>query len=129
RIPVLRGRECTEADDANRAAGFVVNDAFAKAYLSDVDPLAVSLSVWMENENPHLPVIGVVGDVSEGSVRDNPQPTVFYSHRRLAETAMTLFVRTSQPEAVTKPAVAAVHAIDPNLAVAKIRTFEDALTE
>jgi putative ABC transport system permease protein len=129
RIPVLRGREFTEADDANAAAGFIVNEAFAKAYLSDVDPLAVSLSVWMEDENPHLPVIGVVGNVSEGSVRDNPQPTVFYSHRRMPETGMTLFVRTSQPEALTKPAVAALHAIDSNLAVTKIRTFESALGE
>ena len=129
RIPVLRGREFTEADDANPAPGFIVNEAFAKTYLSDVDPLAVSLSVWMENENPHLPVIGVVGNVSEGSVRDNPQPTLFYSHRRLQETEMTLLVRTSQPEALAKPAVAALHAIDPNLAVTKIRTFENALAE
>jgi putative ABC transport system permease protein len=129
RIPVLRGREFTEADDANPAPGFIVNEAFAKAYLSDGDPLAVSLSVWMEDENPHLPVIGVVGNVSEGSVRDNPQPTVFYSHRRMAETGMTLFVRTNQPEALTKPAVAALHDIDPNLAVTKIRTFESALGE
>ena len=129
RIPVLRGREFTEADDANPAAGFIVNEAFAKTYLSDVDPLAVLLSVWMEDDNPHLPVIGVVGNVSEGSVRDNPQPTLFYSHRRLSETGMTLFVRTSQPEALTKPAVAALHEMDPNLAVTKIRTFESALAE
>jgi predicted permease len=129
RIPVLRGREFTEADEANAAPGFVVNEAFAKAYLSDVDPLAVSISVWMEDENPHLPIIGVVGNVSEGSVRDNPQPTVFYSHRRMQETAMTLFVQTSQPDAFAKPAVAALHAIDPNLAVTKVRTFESALAE
>jgi predicted permease len=129
RIPVLRGREFTEADDANPAPGFIVNEAFAKAFLSDVDPLGASLSVWMERENPHLPVIGVVGNVSEGSVRDNPQPTVFYSHRRMPESGMTLFVRTSQPEALTKPAVAALHEIDPTLAVTKIRTFESALAE
>jgi hypothetical protein len=31
----------------------------------------------MPDENPYLPVIGVVGNVSGGSVRDNAQPTVF----------------------------------------------------
>lgn len=129
RIPVLRGREFTEADDANPAPGFIVNEAFAKTFLSEVDALGASLSVWMERENPHLPVIGVVGNVSEGSVRDNPQPTVFYSHRRMSESGMTLFVRTSQPDALTKPVVAALHDIDPNLAVTKIRTFESALAE
>ncbi len=71
------------ADDANPEPGFVVNEAFAKAYLDRLDPLGASLTVWMEHENPYLPVIGVVGNVSEGSVRDNAQPTVFYSHRRM----------------------------------------------
>jgi MacB-like periplasmic core domain len=77
RIPVRRGREFTESDDANPAAGFVVNEAFARTYLSGIDPLTVSISVWMEQENPHLPIIGVVGNVSEGSVKDKPVPTVF----------------------------------------------------
>jgi predicted permease len=129
RIPVLQGHEFADGDEANPAAGFIVNEAFAKAYLSDVDPLSAALAVWMEKENPHLPIIGVVGDVSEGSVRDNAQPTVFYSHRRLQETAMTLFVRTSPPEDLIKPVVAALQEIDRNLAVTRIRTLERALAE
>ena len=42
---------------------------------------------------------------------------MFYSHRRMPETAMTLVVRASQPEAFSKAAVAALRALDPNLAV------------
>src|SRR5262249_3974207 len=78
RIPVLRGREFTDADNANPTTGFVVNDAFARRYFLGRDPLAASISVRMQTEDPHLPIIGVVGDVSEGSVRSAPQPTVFY---------------------------------------------------
>ncbi len=129
RIPVLHGREFTDADAANPAAGFIVNEAFAKAFLSDVDPLTTAISVWMENENPHLPIIGVVGDVSEGSVRDEPRPTVFYSHRRMPETGMTLFVRSNQPDTLTNVAVDAIHAIDRNLAVTKVQSFETAMAE
>ena len=104
-----------------------MNQAFADAFLKDVDPLGVSLTVWMQGENPYLPVIGVVGDVSEGSVRDNPQPTVFYSHRQMPETTMTLFIRTAQPAAVTPAAIAAIRRLDSNLPVTRIRTFEGAL--
>lgn len=129
RIPVLRGREFTAADDAGPTQSFIVNEAFAKQYLSDVDPLTTSLTVWMQDKNPYLPVIGVVGDVSEGSVRDNAQPTVFYSHRQMPETGMTFVVRTSQPGATAAAAVAEIHRTDPNLAVTKIRTFENALAE
>ena len=96
RIPVLRGREFTDADNANPMAGFVVNETFARTYFSGRDPFASSISVWMMADNPYLPIIGVVGDVSEGSVRAAPQPTVFYSHGRMPWTTMTLFVRGRQ---------------------------------
>jgi putative ABC transport system permease protein len=128
-IPVLRGREFTEQDEISPVQSFVVNEAFAKTYLSGVDPVGVSLTVWMQQENPYLPVIGVVGDVSEGSVRDNATPTIFYSHRQMPETAMTLFVRTSQVGAVAARAVAEIGRLDPNLAVANIRTLEGALSD
>lgn len=129
RIPILRGREFTAADDATPTPGFIVNDAFVKKFLTDVDPLSVSISVFMQEKNPHAPIVGVAGDVSEGSVRDDPQPTIFYSHRQMNETGMTLFVRTHQPETIANAAVAAIHRLDPNLAVARVRTFESAISE
>ena len=97
---MLRGREFTEADAASPTQAFIVNEVFANQFFPKSDPLAASLTVWMQDKNPYLPIIGVVGDVSEGSVRDNAQPTVFYSHQQMPETAMTLLVRTDQPGAV-----------------------------
>ena len=32
--------------------GFIVNDAFVKTFLKDVDPLSASLTVWMQDEEP-----------------------------------------------------------------------------
>jgi predicted permease len=129
RIPVQRGREFTPEDDARPAPGFVVNEAFAKAFLSDIDPLTASLTVWMQEQNPYAPVIGVVGDVSEGSIRSEPSPTVYYSHRQMPEGAMTLVVRAGQPSSISRPAVDAIHQLDPNLAVSRIRTYEGAFAE
>jgi putative ABC transport system permease protein len=129
RIPVLRGREFTDADNTNPMTGFVVNETFARRYISGRDPLATSISVRMQAENPHLPIIGVVGDVSEVSVRAAPQPTVFYSHGRMPWATMTLFVRGRQPESVAKPVTAALHELDPTLAVSNVRTIESALAE
>jgi putative ABC transport system permease protein len=128
-IPIIRGREFADADEAVAAPGFVVNEAFAKAFLSDVDPLGASLSVWMQDENPYALVIGVVGDVSEGSVRNSAEPTIFYDHRQLAETRMTLFLRANRPAGQIASAVAVLHRLDPNLAVSKIQTFDDAIAE
>jgi predicted permease len=129
RIPVLRGREFTEGDYANPVAGFVVNETFARTYFSGRDPLATSISVRMQDENPYLPIIGVVADVSEGSVRVPPRPTVFYSHGRMPWTAMTLFVRSDQPEFMIRAVTKALRELDPTLVVSRVRTIEDALAE
>jgi putative ABC transport system permease protein len=128
-VPMLRGREFTDADDALPVPGFVVNDAFVKAFLKDVDPLTASLMVWMQNENPYARIIGVAGDISEGSVRGAAEPTVFYSHRQMNETSMTLFLRADRPAGHIASAVAALHRLDPGLAVSRIRTFDDAIAE
>jgi predicted permease len=128
-IPVLRGREFVPADDMAQHPGFVVNDAFVKAHLAGIDPLSVTMEVWMRRENPYMPIVGVVGDVNEGSVRDDAKPTIFYNLRGLPETSMTLLVRADRAGTLARSAVAAVQAIDPNLAVTKVRTFESAMSE
>jgi predicted permease len=127
RIPVLRGREFTDADTAT--GGFVVNEAFAKAYFAGVDPLGAEMSVAMQRENPYMRIIGVVGDVSEVSVRQSAQPTVFYNEATMGEFAMTVMVRTSRPDATVASAIAAVRRIDPNLPVTNVRMFDVALTD
>jgi len=110
-------------------AGFVVNETFARSYLLGRDPLATSISVRMQDENPHLPIIGIVGDVSELSVRLPPRPTVFYSHGRMPWATMTLFVRARQPQSLVKPVTAALHELEPALVVSNVRTIERAMAE
>ena len=128
-IPVIRGREFTDADEGVPVPGFVVNQAFANTFLRDVEPLGASLSVYMQDKNPYTPIIGVVGDVPEGAVRNLAEPTVYYSHSQMSQTSMTLFLRANRPAAQAAAAVAALHQLDPSLAVSRIRTFDDAIAE
>ena len=127
-VPMLRGREFADLDDASRPA-FIVNKAFADKFLSDVDPLTASLTVWMQEKNPYAQVIGVVGDVAERSVRGKPEPTVYYSHAMMSETRMTFVVRAARAESITSAAIQALHEIDPNLAVNNVQTVEHAMAE
>ena len=129
RIPVLRGREFTDADNESPMGGFVVSQTFVNRYLSGRDPLATFISVRMQDDNPYLPIIGVVADVSEGSVRAAPRPTVFYSHGRMPWATMTLFVRGIQPESLVRSITTTLHELDPTLVVSNVQTFETAMAE
>ena len=128
RIPVLRGREFTHADDANPTPGFIVNQEFVDRYLPNVDPLRESLMVRMRDENPYAPIIGVVGNVGEGSMRGAPRPTIFYGHSQLP-LGPTLFVRTDRPVAMAEAVTSVIRRMDPNLVIRNVRMFEEAVAE
>jgi putative ABC transport system permease protein len=128
-IPVLRGREFTDADYASPSPGFVVNEAFVTLRLAGRDPMAEQLMARMQPENPYAPIIGVVGDVSELSVRGDVRPTIYYSHRQLTDAGMTLVVRSDRLAAAADGVLGVIRQMDPNVPVTDIRTFDEALSE
>jgi predicted permease len=125
-IPLTRGRDFTSADNAaGSPQRFIVNEAFVRKYLRDEDPLAQSISVYMANDNPYGAIIGVAGDVKEGSLDKEPAPTVYYIHSKLPYTGMILAVRTDgDPLALAEPVRRLIHEMDPAQPVADIRTMD-----
>jgi predicted permease len=126
-VPVVAGREFVQDDQRpNAEIVFIVNEAFVKAYLRGKNPLDSSMRVYMTRERPYGRIIGVTADVLEGSLRGSPTPTVFYNQRQLPYGQMTLYVRTTNPTALSRQAVDAIHQLDPNMAVTQVRPLDEA---
>src|SRR5262252_2613956 len=130
-IPLLGGRDFTQDDQTRGAAQvFIVNEAFAKRYFPNGDPLSESISVSMQRpDNPYGRIIGVVGNVKEGSLRGVAEPTVFYNYRPLPYPGMTLFVRTTRGAEVALEATQVIRDIDRNLPLVEVRMLEDAFAD
>ncbi|HYR43969.1 MAG TPA: ABC transporter permease [Terriglobia bacterium] len=132
-IPVLQGREFVESDQRENAQPvFIVNEALASKYLAGQDPLSASLSVLMSDRNPYGRIVGVVGNVIEGSLRKAAEPTVFYADGNNSAggfaPGMTIFIRSSGVD-VAKAAVQAIREVDKNQPVTQLRMLEDVLGE
>jgi predicted permease len=126
-VPVVAGREFVKDDQRpNAEIVFIVNEAFVKAYLRGKNPLDSSMRVYMTREKPYGRIIGVTADVLEGSLRGSPTPTVFYNQRQLPYAQMTLYVRTTNPTALSSQAVEAINQLDPNMAVTQVRLLDEA---
>jgi predicted permease len=124
-IPVSRGREFSEADQRpNAERVYLVNEAFASRYLAGEDPLAASVSVSVDETNPYGRIVGVVGDVKEGSLRDRARPTVFFNHGQAPLDDLVLIVRARSAATLTAQATAAIRELDASAAVANVRTIE-----
>jgi putative ABC transport system permease protein len=130
-IPTLQGRDFTATDNVPRAPmRFVVNEAFAKKYLTGEDALSKRIVVSMARANSPGQIVGVVGDVREGSLSSAAVPTVYCIYSHMPYGQMTLLVRTQRdPAAITVSVRRLMHSLDPKLAVADIRPMEEILAE
>jgi putative ABC transport system permease protein len=130
RIPFKNGRDFTAADNLqNSPFRFIVNESFAKKYLAGEEPLGKRISAWMSNNNPFGEIIGVVGDVKEGSLDKDPTPTIYYVHAHLPYGAMVMVARTDTPQALADAALKMIQKIDPQQPIAEVRTMEQVVQE
>jgi predicted permease len=135
-IRVVQGRSFSEQDTATSVRVAMVNEEFARRYLKDVDPLQQRLSI--EEIIPGLPklgppiewqIVGIFHNVRYGDFRDAfPEVDVPYAQSLAPD--VTIGVRTEEePAAMSKAVEAAVHSIDPQIALARLRTLDQVKEE
>jgi putative ABC transport system permease protein len=75
RIPLLRGRTFSDADDKETLPVAVISDKMARQFWPEDDPLGRRFRVSGEENAPWVTVVGVVGDVVQDWFLGAPQPT------------------------------------------------------
>jgi putative ABC transport system permease protein len=124
-IPLLRGRDVARSDEH----ALLVSASAAKLLWGAEDPVGRGATLPLISRTQVIPVVGIVGDVKE-SLAEKAPPTVYYYQRDLQYAGFSLAIRTPQdPAAMTKSAIAAVHAIDPQLPVQDIKTMSEVVEE
>ena len=115
-IPLRRGRDIAESDDATRQFVAVVSESFVHRYWPNEDPIGKRFAFGFHDRT----VIGVVGDVRVRGLERESEPQVYLPARQVEDSALfyyapkDLIVRSSLPLSSLVPAVRQiVHAIDP----------------
>jgi putative ABC transport system permease protein len=135
-IQVLKGRSFNDQDTSSSVRVAIVNQEFASRYLKGVDPFQQRLSI--EQIIPGLPklgpavewqIVGIIHNVRYGDFRgDDPEIDVPFA-QSLAPS-VTIGVRTAEdPAAMTRTIAAAVHSVDPQIALAHVRTMDQVKAE
>jgi predicted permease len=90
KIPIKRGREFTDRDNAKSAPVMIINESMAKMVWKDGDPLndrlvlGKDIGMNFDDERPRQ-VVGIVGDVRQGSLSENPKPWMYVPQAQLNE--------------------------------------------
>ena len=123
-VQLLRGRLFTDGDDTFAPAVALINEAAARRFFPDRDPIGAQLRFWGITRT----IVGVVADEKFHGLAE-PSPLAAYTP--LAQTpsatgAGVLLVRTSgAPEALAGTIAKVVHEIDPALAVFGVEALTD----
>jgi putative ABC transport system permease protein len=125
-IAVLRGRAIEERDDGSDSPPVVVvNEAFAKRYFADSDPIGARLSQWGVSRE----IVGVVKDVRFQGLERPAPPAIYPTFARAPFAGFSLLVRSREPAERTYSVIReTVGSIDGELALSRVTTLGDLLT-
>ena len=126
-IPLLRGRLFDERDATSAAGVAIINEALAREYFPNEDPLGQQFT----QENNFWEIIGIVGDVRARGLAEKVRP-LFYRPQSFGSAYWSiranLVVRTSvAPRGMAESIRQAILGIDPDQPVANVRTMEEVI--
>jgi putative ABC transport system permease protein len=126
-IPLVAGRDIMAEDRAGSQPVMVLSQEAVRRYFPNDAPLGKTITLgW--NRNGELvsgTVVGVVQDVKVTSLGEEAQPIVYLSQEQVAVRSMAVVVRAvAEPTSLTATIRAEVHAVDPDLPLANVRTLE-----
>lgn len=127
-IPLLQGRDFTDADRQEDPGVAIVNQDMADRFWPGEDPLGRRLTLFMDSVPRQ--VVGVVGNVRHFGPEAEGRPEIYvpFSENQ-ASPALTLVVRTAgDPLAAVGLVRQAVAEIDREQPIVKVRTMEELLT-
>ena len=78
-VGLRKGRYLGDADNEDAEKVAVVNQAFVDRYWPDEDPLGRTVRTFSADAEPYR-VVGVVGDVRQHGLMDEPRPEMYLTH-------------------------------------------------
>ncbi|MDR3699408.1 MAG: ABC transporter permease [Candidatus Sulfopaludibacter sp.] len=137
KVPLVRGRVFTERDDAAAPPVVVINEAMAKQYWKNQEPIGQRLIIGsgMGPDFAQAPreIIGIIADARDAGLNSDPQPATFVPLSQVRDSYMKLnnrfmplswVVRTHVDPFSLSPAIQRVFQESADLPVAHIRTMD-----
>jgi macrolide transport system ATP-binding/permease protein len=113
-IPLLAGREFTDADRLSTPRVALVNETMARRYWPGQNPIGRRLNSW----DTWWTIAGVVKDIKYHSMNESAEPFLYFPLLQSDGTDANILVRTDGDANALLPAVQRqAAAVDPNVAV------------
>ena len=126
-IPLLAGREFTDADAKGSPQVAVVNEAFARKFNLVDRVIGKRMALGAGTNKPlDIEIVGLVRDAKYDEVRDPAPPQFVMPYRQADTRGLTFYVRAgARHPAVLREISAVVRKLDANIPISNLRTMEE----
>jgi putative ABC transport system permease protein len=129
-IGLVAGREFTTQDRLGAPGVILVNEALARKLWPDEDALGKRVKIGsFDSDAPWLTVVGISRDVRTAGLAEAPRPTFWRPYSQAAWPFVSVVVKTAAaPRTMVEPVKKALLRVEPNQAVAGVRTMEEVVS-
>ncbi len=122
-VALLAGREFTETDNADAPKVVIVNQAFARRFWPNENPLGKRIAVGRQSGSE---VVAVAANVKNNGLALDPQPQIYLPFPQLPWANMNLLVRSAlEPHSIVPSIRAQIAAMDADQPVVNIQTIQE----
>jgi predicted permease len=123
-VPLLQGRNFEDSDSETAAPVAIVNQAMAKRFWPNEDPIGKSFSL-KSNTGPFVEVVGVAGDGQYFFISTEAQPYFYLPLTQNFVSYRSLQVRASvPPQSLISSVQERIHKLAPDLPIQDVRTMQ-----
>jgi putative ABC transport system permease protein len=134
-IPLKRGREFTGHDVETSPRVVILNEAAARRYWPNDDPIGQRISIGADDE--WREIVGIVGDTRHEGLDADAEPAAYLPQRQRFdslgegfERAMALVIRTTGDAASATPLLrTALTNVDPQVPIGLVRRMDDLIDD
>jgi len=131
-IPLVKGRDFTDADRDDAAPVVVISEKAAAHYWPGQDPIGKRLKPGSAAEDiPWRTVIGVVKDVRQNDFIKQPKPQMYWSYHQVRDFPPNALVIRTQvaPLSLAVSVRNVIWSVDKDQPVSEIRTMSDIVSQ
>jgi putative ABC transport system permease protein len=130
KIPLIKGRWFTDADDETASQVIIVNESMARRYWPGEDPVGRRVKLTGEHKDDWREVVGVVGDVKHFGPDTDAKPEVYRPYLQEPWPLIGLVVRTTVEPTSLAPAVRnQIYKVDGDQPVSHVMSMGDLASE
>ena len=129
-IVLIRGSGFAEQHNAAQPAVTIINEAMARKYWPGEDPIGKRINLGNPERSPWRTIIGVVKDIRQTALDEEPYPQMYSAYAQFPSRAMTLVARTSSdPSSLVQSIRSELAVMDKDQPLYNVRTMEQVMSD